>query len=407
MVIGSRASSITSRCHRDNVVANPSPLMHGLSRLFSRSVSSIVAGVASSKRTTLSSRPSGETGRADPRPTMREVAALAGVSIKTVSRVVNEEPGVSALLVGRVGRAAEQLDYRPNLTASSLRRADRRTGTVGLLLEDVANPFSSAVHRAFGDAAGQRGVAVLATSLDEDPQREREFAHAMMLRRVDGLAIMPTGTDQSYLRNDMRAGLALVFVDRPPAFLDADVVLATNREGARDGVRHLVATGHRRIAFLSDLQLIATARERYLGYRDALRAAGLTLDERIVRTELHTREAAEAAAMELLGLPTEVAPTAIFASQNLVAIGTVRALRRLGLQHEIALVGFDDFELADLLDPGVTVVAADPFEIGAIAAELLFARLDGDRGPSRHRRIPTRLIVRGSGEIGPRVPAVA
>lgn len=338
---------------------------------------------------------------------MRDVAALAGVSIKTVSRVVNEEPGVSAVLARRVGRAAEQLAYRPNLTASSLRRADGRTGTVGLLLEDVANPFSSAVHRAIGDAAGRRGVAVLATSLDEDPQREREFAHAMLLRRVDGLAIMPTGTDQSYLRNDMRAGLALVFVDRPPSFLDADTVLATNREGARDGVRHLLEAGHRRIAFLSDLKLIATARERYLGYDDALRSAGLAPDERIMRTELHTREAAAAAAVELLALPPDVAPTAIFASQNLVAIGTVRALRGLGLQRDVALVGFDDFELADLLDPGVTVVAADPFEIGTRAAELLFARLDGDRGPSRHQRIPTRLIVRGSGEIAPHQPALA
>jgi LacI family transcriptional regulator len=335
---------------------------------------------------------------------MREVAALAGVSIKTVSRVVNGEPGVSTATSRRVERAADQLEFRPHLAASSLRRADQRTGTVGLLLEDVANPFSSAIHRAVGDAAARRGVAVLATSLDEDPEREREVVHAMVVRRVDGLVIMPTGTNQGYLRSEMQAGTAVVFVDRPPGYLDADTVVADNRQGAREAVVHLVAHGHRRIGFLSDLRQIATARERHAGYLDALQAAGLPVDERLARTDLHTREAAEAAATELLRLPDGVAPTALFAAQNLVAIGTIRALRRLGLQRHIALVGFDDIELADLLDPGVSVVVADPFEMGAAAADLLFARLDGDRGPSRLRLVPTRLIVRGSGEIGPPLP---
>jgi LacI family transcriptional regulator len=337
---------------------------------------------------------------------MREVAALAGVSLKTVSRVVNREAGVSRDLVARVERATAQLDYRRDMTASNLRRSDRRTGTVGLLLEDVANPFSSAVHRAIGDVAGRRGVAVLATSLDEDPVREREVAHTMILRRVDGLIIMPTGTDQGYLRSEMQAGLAVVFIDRRPGFLDADTVMATDREGAREAVLHLVSRGHRRIGFLSDLVSIATARERHKGYLDALRLAGLAEDDRLVRTDLRGRAPAEAAAEGLLRLPPDVAPTALFTGQNLITVGALHALRRLGVQHEVALAGFDDIELADLLEPGVTVVAADPYEIGEAAAGLLFARLDGHRGPSRHVLIPTRITVRGSGEIRPREAAV-
>ena len=332
---------------------------------------------------------------------MREVAALAGVSIKTVSRVVNGESGVSADLVHRVEQASRQLDYHPNLAASNLRRAERKTGTVGLMLEDIANPFSSAVHRAIGDAASERGIAVLATSLDEDPARERDVAQAMILRRVDGLVIVPTGTDQSYLRSEILAGIAIVFIDRPPGFLDADTVLATNRTGAAEAVAHLITGGHRRIAFLGDLRKIATASDRYRGYVDAMKAAGLTVDERLVRTDLHTRAAAESAAHELLQLPSEVAPTALFTSQNLVTIDTVRALRRRDLQHLVALVGFDDVELADMLDPGITVVAQDPYRMGVEAAELLFARLGGDRSPSKHRLISTRLIERGSGEIRP------
>jgi len=333
---------------------------------------------------------------------MREVAALAGVSIKTVSRVVNGEPGVSADLVQRVKSAADQLGYHPNLAASNLRRAEQQTATLGLMLEDVANPFSGAVHRAIDDAAAERGIAVLATSLDEDPVREREVARAMIVRRVDGLVIVPTGTDQSYLRREIQAGLPVVFVDRPPNFLDADTVLATNRSGAREAIEHLIAAGHRRVAFLGDLTDIATAGDRYKGFLDAMRAAGLPIDERLVRSDLHTRATAQKAAEGLLQLSGDEAPTALFASQNLVMIGAIHALHRHDLQHLVALVGFDDVELAGMLDPGITVVAQDPYVMGRAAAELLFARLDGYTGPSQHRTISTRLVIRGSGEIRPR-----
>ena len=354
--------------------------------------------MAYTRQTTLSA---GRDGWAQHRrATMRDVAALAGVSIKTVSRVVNGEAGVSVDLVARVERAARQLDYRPDLTAANLRRG-RHTATLGLMLKNVANPYSGAVHRAIDDAASERGLAVLTTSLDEDPMRERDVARAMMQRRVDGLVIVPTSTDQSYLRADMQAGLATVFVDRPPNFLDADTVLATNREGAHGAVMHLIDAGHRRIAFLGDLRDIATASDRYQGYVAALRSAGIDVDPRLVRRDLHAREAAQQATEDLIRLPADVGPTALFASQNLVTIGAIHALHERGLQHRVALVGFDDIELAGMLDPGVTVVAQDPYAIGRTAAELLFARLDGYSGPSQHRTIPTRLVVRGSGEIPP------
>ena len=226
---------------------------------------------------------------------MHDVAALAKVSLKTVSRVVNQEPGVSPDLVLRVNQAAAQLDYRPNLAASSLRRTDGRTATIGLLLEDVGNPFSSAVHRAIENAARARGVAVFASSLDEDPEREHQLIRAFVSRRVDGLVIVPAAVDHSYLVNERRAGLALVFIDRPPSFLDADTVLAANGEGARDGVRHLLEQGHRRVAFLGDMRSISTARERFAGYRDALRDASIVEDARLVRHGLRSMEAAVAA----------------------------------------------------------------------------------------------------------------
>jgi LacI family transcriptional regulator len=354
------------------------------------------------KMTTLSEQASDRGDRADrTRPTMRDVAALAGVSLKTVSRVINAEPAVSADLLARVQRAIDQLDYRPNLTASSLRRSDGKTATVGLVLEDLANPYSAAVTRAVEDAARPRRVTVVAGSVDEDPERERALIREFVARRVDGLIVAPTASDQSYLIADRRAGTVLVFVDRPPNHLDADVVVAANRDGALAGVRHLLGGGHRRIAFLGDLSTISTAAERYAGYVDAIDRAGLPIDDAIVRRDLRGVDAAQAAVDELLRLP--VPPTAIFAAQNVLGIGAFAALRGSRRQFGVALVGFDDFPLADLLDPGVTVVAQDPAAIGRLAAETLFRRLDGDRSPSTVQVVPTRLIVRGSGEIAPPV----
>jgi LacI family transcriptional regulator len=330
------------------------------------------------------------------RPTMRDVAALARVSLKTVSRVVNGETTVAPELATRVQRAAATLDYRPNLTARSLRSSDGRTRTIGVLLENVANPFSSALHRAVEDLARSRGVAVFAGSVDEDPERERELALALVARRVDGLIIVPGGDDQSYLANDQRAGLSLVFVDRPPQLLRADAVVSDNLGGAQAAVAHLIAAGHRRIGFLGDLRQIATALDRFTGYTDALAASGIEPDEALVRFDLHSVEAAEAATRSLV---LEHKPSALFTTQNLITIGAVRALRSLGSHERVALVGFDDFLLADLLQPAVTVVAQDPTAIGATACEVLFQRMDGDTSPPRTRTIPTRLIARGSGEI--------
>src|SRR6202162_2616860 len=234
---------------------------------------------------------------------MRDVAALAKVSIKTVSRVVNGEPGVSPLLMRRVLAASERLSYRHNLTASNLRRSDGRSATIGVVLEDVANPFSSALHRSIEDVAVKRGVLVLAGSSDEDEERERKLVSAFASRRVDGLIIQPSSDDHSYLLTERRAGTAIVFVDRPPAFFDADTVLTDNAAGVRRGVRHLVAHGHRRIGYLGDVHTISTAAERHRGYVEELAAQRIELDEKLVRLDMKGIERAEAGGIEVLGQP--------------------------------------------------------------------------------------------------------
>jgi LacI family transcriptional regulator len=329
---------------------------------------------------------------------MTDVAALAGVAVKTVSRVVNAEPSVSPELEAKVRRAIEQLNYRRDANASMLRRLGGKTQTIGLVLEDVANPFSSALHRAIEDSARARHVLVFAGSCDEDAARERELVGSFRDRRVDGIIVVPAGRDHTYLYEEQRAGTAIVFVDRPAGHLDADSVVSNNVGGSVEAVEHLLAHGHRRVAFLGDLLSISTADERLKGYTQALDRAGVH-DGALIRTGLRDSEAAVGAVDELLALPDP--PTALFTSQNLLTIGGVRALRRAGLERRIALIGFDDVALADIVEPAISVVAQDPQAMGQVAAELLFRRLDGDTSPSVHHVMPVNLIARGSGEISP------
>lgn len=330
---------------------------------------------------------------------MREVAALAGVSLKTVSRVLNDEPGVSPSLASRVREAATELDYRHNLTASSLRRADQRTSTIGLLLEDIANPFFALIHRGVEDVAGEVGIGVLAASLDQDADRERRLVEAFVSRRVDGLIIVPTDSEQGYLLNEMRAGMPIVFADRLPRGLDGDVVLTDNREATRRATGHLIERGHRRIAFLGGVLGIQTAEDRYLGFLDAMHEAGVEVRPDWVVRDLHSVSEAQAVANDLLA--GDAIPTAFFTAQNYLSIGTSRALRVSSMEHRIAMIGFDDFEFADMLNPSVSVVAQDPRRIGQLAATMLFTRMAEPERPPSVTVLPSILTHRQSGEIHP------
>ena len=332
------------------------------------------------------------------RATIRDVAALAGVGIKTVSRVINDEANVSPQMRERVQRAVTALNFKPNQGAGALRRGDRKTLTLGLLLDAVDNPFSASIARAVEKVASKRQTAVFAASSDDDPERERAVIEAFSRRRVDGLILTTISADHGYLQAEREQGLSLVFVDRPPIGLIADAVLTNNYEASVQATQHLVGAGHRRIAHLGDELAIATARERRRGYHDALSAAGLGALERNLDNQRSEDEAYQTV-RRLMAEPDP--PTALFTSQNLVTLGALRALHHLGLQHRVAQVGFDDFVLADLLRPGITVLAQDPARIGAIAAERIFARLDGDTSPEETFVVPARLIIRGSGEIPP------
>lgn len=331
---------------------------------------------------------------------MREVATTSGTSLKTVSRVFNDVPTVDPILKEKVLRAAKKLNYIPNMTAGSLRRTNGKTNTVGILLEDISNPFSSALYRIYEDYAAENGYVILAGSLDEDATREHDLVNLFISRRVDGLLIAPSGKDHAHLKREVRSGVHFGFVDRPPVNFEADVVLSTNQVGAFDAVKHLVSFGHKRIAFLGDDPAIYTAQERYSGYSKALKAAKLNLDSSLVFKGFSSEADAIVQIRELLR--SSNAPTAFFASQNLLTLVVLKALRAEGLEKSIAVVGFDDIPAAELLTPGVTLVKQDIAEIGRRSIEMLFSRINGNLNSYVTEVVPTTLIPMGSGEIKPR-----
>jgi LacI family transcriptional regulator len=324
-------------------------------------------------------------------PTMAAVAKLAGVSLKTVSRVVNGEAGVRPTTEAQVRAAWKSLGYRRNDAASALAKAQTQAG-IGLLIEDISDPFYSRLTRGVQEVARDYGHFVMLSSSEENTELERTTVLALAARGAAGLIVVPHSDDQHYLEPEIESGLAVVFVDRPPQGLAADTVMSDNIEGSRLAVKHLLDLGHRRIGFIGNDVSIYTSTQRLRGYRKAHTAAGLTADEANL-VVLGPRTEAEAGAATAALLSSEHPPTALFTQNNLLTMGAWRAIRESTASVE--LVGFDDFELADVLEPAVTVVAQDPAQLGRRAAELLFARLADGTAPIRRVIIPTKLIVRG------------
>jgi LacI family transcriptional regulator len=335
----------------------------------------------------------GAPGTTRGRVTLRDVAHEAGVSIKTVSRVVNGEREVNPATAVRVGEVLERLGYQPNELARSLR--GQRSRTIGLIIADISNPFYSGCAKAVEEVVRDRGYTVILCASSEDAEVERAYVEMLTRRRVDGLLLVPAADGHEYLAAPQVAGLPVVALDRPVEEPATDAVVVQNRLGTREATEHLIGHGHRRIAFVCDDERLYTARKRLQGYGEALQAAGI---EDPHRARASDAASAEEATRRLLGLPEP--PTAFLAGNNLISVGVLRALDKAGLEvpRDAAFVGFDDFDLAAVLRPRLTVVRQPAYELGRRAAELLFERLEG-RQPSAERErlvLPTELVVRES-----------
>lgn len=333
------------------------------------------------------------------RPTLRDVAEMANTSVKTASRVVNNEDGVSSELASRVQTAVQILGYRPDDRARRLRRSTATNGVIGLIQADVSNPFFASIFFGVEEVASEMGHVVLAAGSEGSADRFDEIVESFITRRVDGLIVVPVGNELSLIRREMTMGTPVVFVDQVPSEPIGDVVTSDHFGGALSAVTHLMDAGHTRIAFLGDDPAYFSASERKRGWLAAHDQHGLTADPSIVRDRVGASRPAERAVLQLMSM--EEPPTALFTAQNLISIGAIRALKSLGLDQQVAMVGFDDIELADVLDPGLTCAPQDPVSLGRTATRLLFRRISGESGPAETVVIPVELVIRGSGEIRP------
>ena len=326
------------------------------------------------------------------RPTMVDVAREAGVSLKTVSRVINAETTVNEPMTKKVLETAAAMGFRRNDVARNLRAIGNRSATIGLVFEDIANPFYSLIAAGAADVALDRNALLFTASSEGDADREKQLLLAMFNRRVDGVLMVPTPADHAYLRPEIAMGTPVVCLDRPARGVSLDSVVIDNRRGVREVVATLIARGHTRIGLLAESLKIHTMRTRVAAARTSLEEAGLSTDGSLLRAGLHTPSATAEAIRELLALPNP--PTAVLCMNNRNTIGALQELERVGSDLDVA--GFDDFETSHLMPRPLTLVKYDARSLGRRAAELLFDRIDGDRSARRRVVIPTELSKVGT-----------
>lgn len=326
------------------------------------------------------------------RPTLHDVAALAGVSIKTVSRVVNGVSTVDKGIAERVREAVTTLGYRPNQLASRL-RSGAPTATIGLILKDISNEFYSSITLGVASSARSRSTQLITAASEEDidAAEELDLIFDLCRRRVDGMIVIPRGGDYSALQPEIELGTPMVFLDRHPEELSVDSVMLDNAGGSRAAINRLVELGHRRIGLVfHDLEL-EPIEARLAGVRDALADAGIDEDPELLVSGLHDPESARLAAQRMLQM--DEPPTAIFCAYNRLTEGVLTAVWESRAQTLVA--GFDDFRFSGLVPVPLVLVAYDAQRYGRTAADLLFDRIAGDRSPSRKIVLPTSIVETG------------
>jgi LacI family transcriptional regulator len=328
------------------------------------------------------------------KPTMNDVARVAGVGTMTVSRVLNGSANVTEETAKRVYLAIEKLGYRPNEMARALRSLKSRT--IGLIVPYLFDQFFATCAHAVNTVAREHGYSVILTTSNEDPATEYSEAQSMVQRRVEGLLIIPTDKRKSRINQAEFSGTHIVTLDRSVHDARLDSVQVQNQSGAKHAVQHLLQQhDHKRILFLGFNRNLYTVRSRFDGYRRAMQENGL---ERMATFDCSSEEATA----EIIGsqLQSKDPPTAFFTANNLTTRYALHALLESGIRvpEKVALIGFDDFELADILHPTLTVVRQPASELGRVAANLLFDRIKRSEFPDEGNRIvlPVELVIRRS-----------
>jgi LacI family transcriptional regulator len=323
---------------------------------------------------------------------IRDVAARAGVSVATVSRVLNDSPKVSEETRAKVRTAMRELRYRPNAVARSLRTDATRT--LGLIIGDILNPFFAALARAVEDEARTAGYTVVIGNADERPEQQDHYVRTLLEERVDGLLICPTAEVTPLVEDCVRGGSPLVFLDRTLPGLDVPSVRADGTRAIHDLVRHIRRLGHRRVAFIGGPELLSTGRERRQAFLAAMREFGLAVRDDYLEAGDFQAASGRAIAARFLDLPRP--PEVIFAADNLMALGALDEIRARGLRipDDVALASFDDVAWFVHVDPPITAISQPAEELGRSAVRVLLERVE--RRPVESVVLPARLVIRRS-----------
>lgn len=328
------------------------------------------------------------------RITMRQIAARARVSVGTVSHVINHTAGVREPVRRRVLEAIERLGYRPSLLARGLRR--NQTTIIGVIIPDISNPFFPLVVRGVEDIAYQNSYRLMLCNADNDAQKEQVYFDELRAYRMAGLIVIPSADSRLVAAADTAGELPVVCLDRCPEGWKGDSITVDNTEGAYQATRYLLELGHRRIAAITGQLHVTSAVERLKGFKRALREFAVTIAPEYIQEGRFDRLSGYEKSLLLLQFSPR--PTAIFAANDLVALGVLAAMRELGLRcpEDVSLTGFDDLELASFTNPALTTVAQPAYQMGARAAALLFERLRGEALPAQHIVMKTALKARDS-----------
>lgn len=328
------------------------------------------------------------------RVTMADVAREAGVSLMTVSRVINEKGDVSDDTRQRVLTVVERMDYRPSGIARSL--ATHRTGTIGLVVPDISNPFFADVARGVADAAYLENYSVFLCSSDEEPERELEFVASLEEKRVDGLIVCSSRLPRQDLTVALTRHTNVVLINRRANDLGAGAVLADDETGARMIVEHFVRRGHKNIALLAGPSASYSGKARLSGYRSVLETSGIAWQPDLVRHCAPTADGGAEAAEALLTERPDI--TALFCYNDLVAVGALRTCtsRSLEVPARIAIAGFDDIAIAALVNPPLTTCRVPRYDIGVQANRLLLNQINSEPCNGCETILPVEFVVRAS-----------
>lgn len=326
--------------------------------------------------------------------TMRDVASRAGLSVSTVSHVVNDSRAVSEESRRRVLQAMEELGYKPNVLARSLRR--QKSHTIGMIVPDSANPFFAEVARGIEDASFTQNYSVILCNSEGDLEKQLDYTNILIGNQVAGILFVAAGVSTELVKDLRRRLVPIVVVDREVPGVAVDTVLTNHAQGGRLATQHLVDLGHRRIACISGSSELTPSADRLTGYREVLERNDLPYDDRLVVRGDFQYESGYEATHRLMKLDSP--PTAVFSCNDLMAVGCMSAATELGLPvpEALSVVGFDDVRLASFTNPPLTTISQPKNEIAVAAVEMLLDRMRDPDAPACYRRFETQLCVRQS-----------